>query len=162
VKLFQEECLNLLGEAETTEQFHERIPQLFFVLDKYLKKLKDGDFVLKDLVIKRQLSKPLYRYRGNNVQRQIALQLTEHKINIAAGMSTKFVFVENGKQKQYQKAVPLQFLQADVKYSVKEYEKLIVKALEAIILPFGYSEEEIWKKLEGEKQMNLNAYSETI
>ncbi|MFH0971571.1 MAG: DNA polymerase domain-containing protein [Candidatus Micrarchaeota archaeon] len=161
VKLFQEECLNLLGEAETTVQFHERIPQLFFVLDKYLKKLKDGDFVLKDLVIKRQLSKPLYRYKGNNVQREIATQLQKHNITVAPGMSTKFVFVENGKQKQYQKAVPVQFLQSDAKYSVKEYEKLLVKALEAIILPFGYSEEEIWRKLESEKQMALNYYQET-
>ena len=46
--------------------------------------------------------------------------------------------------------------------AIEEYEKLLVKALEAILLPFGYSEEAILKKLEGEKQMILNDYQITI
>lgn len=160
VKRFQEECLNLLAEAQNTEQFHERIPQLFFILDKYLKKLYDGDFVLKDLVIKRQLSKALHRYKGNNVQHEIAQMLTKQKITIAPGMSASYVYVENGKSKQYQKAIPLQLLQTDFKYSPKEYEKLLVKALESMLLPFGFDEGAILKRLDREKQRAILEYSE--
>ena len=164
IKRFQEECLLLLAAARDAEEFHERIPQLFFVLDKYLKKLRAGDVMLHEVIIKRQLSKPLNRYKGNNVQKHLAEQLTKRNVTVAPGMSVRYVYVRtgNGKGKQYQKAVPTFLLKKEDVIAIEEYEKLLVKALEAILLPFGYSEEAILKKLEGEKQMILNDYQITI
>lgn len=160
IKRFQEECLLLLAAARDAGEFHERIPQLFFVLDKYLKKLRDGDVMLHEVIIKRQLSKPLNRYRGNNVQKHLAEQLTKRNVVVAPGMSVRYVYVKNGTrgQKQYQKAVPTFLLKKEDVIAIEEYEKLLIKALEAVLLPFGFDEEAIQKKLEREKQMVLNDY----
>ncbi len=145
---FQEKILELMGRADTKERVMEIIP-------KCLELAKEADCMLQhrevealDLVICKVVSKELSDYSTMNDQRCCLSVLKGEGIRVVPGQKIKFVITDSTSRDPKKRLVPEEFIRSDTRYDPNIYRVFLARTLESLLLPFGWTEKRIMRKLE--------------
>ena len=133
IKEMQQEMLEMLAKVSDFDQIPDILPQLQRLIQKRLADLRDGRVPLEKLVIRQTLSRELERYRSPSPTAIAARQLAETGKELRPGQYVRFIYTL-GKPgvRAWDLVGPI-----DARtINVKEYRKLLFRAVETIQTPF--------------------------
>ena len=136
----QKAMLNELSHANDAKEFMERLPRAVAVLQAYAQRLKDGKVPLQDLVLTKAVSRQLDEYTVMTSSVAALKQMKNRGYPIEPGEYIRFVITDGQSRDSERKVRVADFIQGDEKPDVKEYLKLLCRAGETLLLPFGYTE----------------------
>jgi len=124
-------------------------------LKEIVKKIKNREINLSDLIIRTQLKKPISEYKSISPHVVAAQKMKEQEIPIEMGSLIEYYIAETTeKKKLVREKVKLPFEKG--KYDIEYYlERQILPAVENIFQVFGVNVKEI---IEGKRQMNLGEF----
>ena len=154
----QTEMLNILATANNSEEFMQKIPQIFGVIKKYRQKLIDGEVPVWDLMISKRLSKHPKHYKQQVSQAIAAEQLISEGAEVHAGNSITFLFTSS-KNKRYNRRVKArQLIEQDVKADVRQYLLLLYSSTANLLSFLGYNTKTIYDAVSGNSSTDLTHF----
>ncbi len=154
----QEAMLGKLAEARTASEFYLKIPEAFEVLRGYTRKVVDNECDLSDLIFKTHVSKGCDDYKQFNNQMAALKQLRQEGIETLPGQSIRYI-ITNHKSRSYQERVIIpELADENTQYDRAKYYEHLLRAAESMLLPFGYTEEQLDEIMKGKMQRNLCGY----
>ncbi|MDP7265858.1 MAG: DNA polymerase domain-containing protein [Candidatus Thermoplasmatota archaeon] len=145
---FQERILEILGRADTKERLMELIPECLELAKEADCMLQDREVDVLDLVICKVVSKELSDYSTMNDQRCCLSVLKGEGIRVVPGQKVKFVITDSTSREPRKRLVPEEFIRPDTQYDSNIYRLHLARTLESLLIPFGWTEERIMRKLE--------------
>jgi DNA polymerase II len=145
IKRVQSRLLEMLSDAGTIDNIRTRIPDLLRETGFYLNELRSGRVDPRELVIRRRVQKDAGEYEGNNLNALVVRELAQFGIAIQAGEMIEFVIIDQSGTHEPQKAKSLLTYQYWDGYDIEKYSELLLRAVETLLLPFGYSVEALQK-----------------
>jgi len=152
----QDEVIHVLAEARNSEEFIRRLPHALSMVRKYANKIAKQEVNLSDLIISKQLSKDPERYVNSVNQSIAARQLQDRGIEVMAGQTVKYIIVDADNKRPKNRVIAAQLIDAENRYDIKEYLRLLVDAIHTILSPFGLAKEEIMTQILRQNQSALN------
>ena len=156
VRQCQDEIIQKLANARNSREFIQRIPRALSVLRRYADKILNREVDLADLVISKQLSKDPEQYVNNVHQAIAARKLHAHELEVVAGQTVKYIVVDADNKHPERRVLPVQLMNTESRYDVKEYLKLLVDALYTILSPFGFTKKKLMNRIFRQNQSFLN------
>jgi DNA polymerase I len=154
----QEAMLGKFAEAKNASEFYMRIPEVLEVLREYIRKVLDNECALTDLVFETHVSRGGDEYRQFNNQMAAMKQLREEDIEIQPGQTIRFIITDH-KSRNYKKRVIIpELAEGSTQYDRSKYYEYLLRAAESILLPFGYTEEQLDEIMRGRIQRSLCVY----
>ncbi len=148
VERAQSAMLEVLRQAQDAEEFHARIPKALQVLREAAKDLLVGRVPLEDLIITKIVTKPLEEYVVLNYTAAALRQMRDRGFKVEPGEYVRYV-ITNRRTRDYRRKVRFAaFLQGDEEVDRWEYLRLLCRAGETLLSPFGYTEEGLLKDLQ--------------
>ncbi|HEX9006314.1 MAG TPA: DNA polymerase domain-containing protein, partial [Bacteroidota bacterium] len=143
VKRMQGEMLKLMGEARDVRGLEALAPAVLAKAGEFITELRAGRADPLELVIHRHLSREAEEYTTNTVTAVVARTLEEAGIHLAAGEMVDYVVVDATGKRKPEKARPIALYAFEDGYDIEHYTELALKAVETLLLPFGYSMERL-------------------
>jgi DNA polymerase-2 len=130
----QTDMLKAVSNASNREQFIRAIPNARRVLLDYVRKVREGDVDLRDLVICRNLSRSPSEYSVMTRQATAAQQLKSVGINLQAGQKTRFLVLNSSAKNPARRviAAELRKRESSILYDKEEYVKLLQRAFDGM------------------------------
>ena len=136
----QNAMLKELGKAGNASEFICRIPDAISVLQSYAQRLREGKVPLQDLVLTKAVIRQIDEYTVMTNSVAALKQMKSRGYLIEPGEYIRFV-VTDGQSRAFEKKVKVaEFLEGGEEPDVSEYLKLLCRAGETLLLPFGYTE----------------------
>jgi DNA polymerase elongation subunit (family B) len=157
VRSAQTEMLEVLAEAENSREFVERIPDALKVLRDYRQKLLNGEISVWDLIITKHLSKDPKSYKQRVSQIIAAEQLIKEGAEVAAGKNIRFLFTSAENKRHERRVRAEELVEKDTDPDVKKYLLLLYASAANMLSPFGYSVENIYDEIRGQRQIKLTS-----
>jgi DNA polymerase elongation subunit (family B) len=140
VRDLQKEALDILSEANNSEEFKDKIPDVISVLKAYSKRLSNGGYPLKDLILRKRISKELGEYSQFNDQVAALTQLVNEGVSLRPGEKIRYILCDSSRN--YRKRVRVaELIEGNEGYDVKRYLEILARATESLLMPFGYTME---------------------
>ncbi|WP_457640748.1 DNA polymerase domain-containing protein [Persephonella sp.] len=95
IKMFQTEILERLKKAKNKKEFLEKISETEEILKKYQEKLKNGEFNIFQLIVKKKVSKEVNQYRTKTDISDSAGTLLKEGIKVNPGERINILYVKN-------------------------------------------------------------------
>lgn len=152
IKKMQCRLLEMLSDIEGVHQIAEHIPDLIQEAGFYLRELQHGHIDPKELVLRRRVQKDASAYASNNLNALVVRELARYGIDIKAGEVIEYIIVDQTGKRDPQKAKSLITYQYWDGYDTDKYAELLLKAVETLLSPFGYTLE----RLEGHFGLGKN------
>lgn len=143
VKDAQRGMLDRIKDAETAEEFEEMIPESLKVVKEYSQRLRRKNVDIRDLAVRKQLSRHPESYQTNARSAVAAKQLMEAGDELRAGQQVAYIVTDVEAENPRFRVRPLQLLERGTKYDVRWYIDQLLDAAEEIFGPFGYRKERI-------------------
>ena len=151
----QEEMIKELAKARSSEEFIRSIPDALNVFREYACSILNRNVDVDDLIISKQLSKEPNRYVNNINQAIAAKKLSAHGVEVTAGQTVKYVILDADNKRPERRVVPIQLI-AEEKYDAEAYLKLLVDAIQTMLSPFGYTQDDLMLQISSARQGVLN------
>lgn len=132
------EILLTLAEAKNTQEFLEKLPFTYKIMNKYLRLLRSGNIPVEDLVIQKRLSKNPKEYKHMVLQAIAANQLAKENAEVNAGQFISFVITSNRSKLQNNRVLAFDLCRNYHTYDAEAYINLLLSAVETILTPFGF------------------------
>lgn len=126
VKHLQKNCIEIIKECKTQKEIKEKIPTMCKFFRALIKRI--NDFSPRELMMSLRVSK--IDYKNNIPQKKVIEILRKRGIQTFPGQTISYVYSEKGV------TLPELMKKADV----KEYKKLLVRALHEILQPYIFRE----------------------
>jgi DNA polymerase elongation subunit (family B) len=139
IKRMQGEMLQIMGQAKSVEGLRELLPSLLDKAGEFMGALRSGKADPLELVVRRHISREAEEYTNNSANAVVAKALEEAGVKLAAGEMVEYVIVDATGKKKPEKAKPLALYAFEDGYDVDKYTEMALKAVETLLLPFGYS-----------------------
>ena len=124
-------------------------------LEKIIKKIKNRDVDLKDLVIRTQLKKPIEEYKSINPHVTIAKRMKDEGLPVSVGMLIEYYIAESDKKRSLVRERARMVGDKD-DYDIDYYlNKQILPSVENIFEVFNVDTKEL---VEGKKQTKLGEF----
>ncbi len=144
----QTDMLEVFRQAENAEEFRALIPKALKVLRRAAKALLSGRVPLEDLVITKIIAKPLEEYVVLNYTAAALRQMRDRGFDVEPGEYVRYVITDRGTRDYRRKVKFAAFLQGSEEVDRWEYLRLLCRAGETLLSPFGYTEEGLLKELQ--------------
>ena len=133
IREMQQDMLEILSKAPDIEHIPEVLLALHKLVQKRLRELKAGRVKMEKLVVRQTLSRELERYRSPSPAALAARQLANVGKNLRPGQSVRFLYTlgEPGVH-----AWDLEETIDPKTINLKEYRKLLLRAVETVLTPF--------------------------
>ncbi len=154
----QTEMINTLAAANNTAELRRKIPEALNVVRKYREKLLDGDVPVWDLIVTKHMSRKPERYRQHVSQVIAAEQLIKEGAEIHAGNSIKFLFTHAEDKRHERRVKAAQLIEKGVNPDAKKYLMLLYSSAANLLSFEGYTTENIYDAVKGQKQRSLTGY----
>ncbi|MEW5800216.1 MAG: DNA polymerase domain-containing protein [Bacteroidota bacterium] len=141
VTKMQHEILALLGKNRTIAEIKYNLQDVLDVIKLYADNLRCGIVSPLDLIIRRRISKDPNEYSNNNVNALVSNALSNAGVDLSAGESVEFIYIDSTGGKSPEKAKPLPLYTVDDQYDVEKYLELLLDAAETLLQQFGYTAE---------------------
>jgi DNA polymerase elongation subunit (family B) len=155
VKNFQEEVITALSQVRNKKEFLKSIPECMRILRLYKKKLRNKEAAWDDLVIRKSVTREKEGYKSAAVQKVVMEKLERYGLKKQPGESVEYVITNAHAERPEHRYTPKQ-MPAD--YDADKYYELLVRALENLLITFGYDVERIRNEATGTVQMKLGDY----
>jgi len=145
----QMDMIKVLASANDSEQFMEKIPEVWKIVKIYRQKLLNGDIPIEDLIVTKHLSKQPNEYVQKVSQAIAAEQLCEAGVKVPAGKNVSFLFMDS-KNKRYNRRVKAkQLLDSHVHVDMKQYLFLLYSSASNLLSFAGYTPSLVYDKVNG-------------
>ena len=130
--------VEVLAEANDVEEYRSMIPEVLDLLLEYHLLLKDGLARQEDLVIGKTISQEPNEYRVDSLTALAAQQLEDSGVPIHPGERVRYMIKDAQSKEKDERVRPFPLVGPDDTYDAKEYEKILLKATEELLIHFGY------------------------
>jgi DNA polymerase elongation subunit (family B) len=138
VKRVQGEMLQMFGAARNVAELESLIPAALELAGSHIATLRSGKADPHELVIRRHISREADDYANRSVSAEVTKALQETGIRLAPGETIEYVIIDANGKKKPEKARPLALYALDDGYDIEKYTEMALKAVETLLLPFGY------------------------
>ena len=136
----QNAMLKELGKARNASEFIGRIPGAISVLQSYAQRLREGKVPLQDLVLTKAVTRQIDEYTVMTNSVAALKQMKSRGYSVEPGEYIRFL-VTDGQSRIFEKKVKVaEFLEGGEEPDVSEYLRLLCRAGETLLLPFGHTE----------------------
>lgn len=148
----QEGMLAVFAQAHNAAEFVARIPRALEVLRQAARNLLAHRVPLEDLVITKVVTKPLAEYAVLNYTAAVLRQMRDRGFASEPGEYVRYVITDRRTRDYRRKAKHAAFLTEADEPDRWEYLRLLCRAGETLLAPFGYTEEGLleWVTRSGE------------
>jgi DNA polymerase elongation subunit (family B) len=143
IKRLQGEMLQVFGRAKTVAAVEALLPEALAKAAEQIALLHSGKADPLELVIRRHVSREADEYAQRSANAEVARALQETGIRIAPGEMIEYVIVDATGTRKPEKAKPLALYAHDDGYDIDKYTEMALKAVETLVLPFGYDAESL-------------------
>jgi DNA polymerase II len=147
IKHIQGEMLELLKPAKCIADVELLVPQMLAKAKEYVDQLRSGQVDPLELVIRRNISQEAGEYKNRSANAEVAKALDEAGIKLQPGERIEYILVDATGKKKPEKAKALALYSFDEGYDIEKYTEMALKAIETLLLPFGYDVDrlrELW------------------
>ena len=130
--------VEVLAEAKDVEAYRSKIPNVLDLLLEYHLLLKDGRARHEDLVIGKTISQEPNDYKVDSLTALAAQQLEDSGIPIHPGEKVRYMIKDAQSKEKDERVRPFPLVGPDDTYDAKEYQKILLKATEELLIHFGY------------------------
>ena len=130
--------VEVLAEAKDMEEYRSKIPKILDLLLEYHLLLKDGRARQEDLVIGKTISREPNEYKVDSLTAIAAQQLEDVGILIHPGEKIRYMIKDAQSKEKDERVRPFPLVGPDDTYDAKEYQKILLKATEELLIHFGY------------------------
>ncbi len=141
VEKAQTAMLEVLRRAESADEFEGLIPEALQVLREAADDLRSDRVPLEDLVITKIVTKPLEEYVVLNYTVAALRQMVDRGFKAEPGEYIRYVITDRNTRDYRRKVKFAAFLEQGDKVDKWEYLRLLCRAGETLLAPFGYTEE---------------------
>lgn len=92
-----------------------------------------------DLVLRRRITNEPMEYMNNSISAVVTRMIEEMGVHLSAGESIEFILLDHTGKKKPEKAKPVALYAFEDGYDIEKYTEMTLKAIETLLLPFGYS-----------------------
>ena len=143
IKRLQGEMLQVFGRARTIGELQQLIPEALDGARQHIATLRKGEADPRELVIRRHITREPEEYTTRTVTSEASQALAEAGIVLAPGEAVEYVVVDATGKRKPEKAKPLALYALEDGYDIDHYTELALKAVETLLLPFGYNLEKL-------------------
>jgi DNA polymerase-2 len=147
IKRMQGEMLELLQYAGGIKDVEALVPKMLEKAKEFIDLLRSGKADPLQLVIRRHISQEAGEYKNRSASAEVTKALEEVGITLAPGESIEYILVDSTGRKKPQKAIPLALYSFDEGYDIEKYTEMALKAVETIVLPWGWDVERLSQRL---------------
>jgi DNA polymerase elongation subunit (family B) len=138
IKRMQGEMLQIFGAAKTIAEVEALVPPVLAKAAEHMAILRSGGADPMELVVHRHISREADEYSNRSVNAVVAKALDEAGIHLAAGEMVEYIIIDASGKKNPAKAKPVALYALDDGYDIEKYTEMALKAIETLLLPFGY------------------------
>jgi len=135
--------LDVLAKAEDMDGYRLRVPEILDLLLEYSLVLKDGQAKQEDLVIGKTISQEPNAYKVDSLTALAAQQMEDSGIPVHPGEKVRYMIKDAQSKEKGERVRPFPLVGPDDTYDVKEYQKLLVKATEELLIHVGYDKKRL-------------------
>jgi DNA polymerase II len=146
VKCMQTDMLEKMKEAKNIEEIKVLIPDILEIARNNLSLIRSGHANPMDLVLRRNISKEASEYSNNNLSAVVTKLIEQAGIHLMAGESIQYIIIDQSGKKNPDKAKPLSLYSLEDGYDIEKYSEFLIKAVETLFEPFGYTEETLQRE----------------
>jgi DNA polymerase-2 len=143
IKRLQGEMLQIMGKATTVAEVEKLVPELLAKAGEFLTILRRGQANPLELVVRRHISREPDEYVSNNANAVVARALDEAGVRLAPGEMVEYIIVDASGRKKPEKAKAVALYAIEDGYDIDKYSEMALKAVETLLLPFGYDYEKL-------------------
>jgi DNA polymerase elongation subunit (family B) len=138
IKRMQGEMLKIMGRASCVGEISAMLPEILATAGEFVQSLRSGQADPLELVVRRHLSREAGEYRTNTPNANVARALEEAGVHLAPGETVEYILVDSTGKKNPEKAKPVALYAFEDAYDVAKYTEMALRAVETLLLPFGY------------------------
>jgi len=138
IKRMQGEMLQILGRARSVADVGQLVPEVLAKAEEHIGRLVSGQADPMELVIRRHITREPDEYANRSASAEVAKALQDTGIALAPGEMIEYVIVDASGKRKPEKARPLALYAMDDGYDAAAYLTMALKAVETLLLPFGY------------------------
>jgi DNA polymerase-2 len=143
IKRMQGEMLQIMGRALTVSGIETLVPELLARAGEFITQLRVGKPDPLELVIRRHISREPDEYANNSANAVVARALDEAGVHLSPGEMVEYIIVDSSGKRKPEKAKPLALYAFEDGYDIEKYCEMALKAVETLLLPFGYDVEKL-------------------
>ncbi len=143
IKEMQRQLFDILAHAQSVTDIKQCIPDVLNSARSFLVLLRSGTVTPLDLVIRKNISQEASEYSTNSVNAVVARMLEHAGIHLAAGESISYILIDSTGKNKPEKAKPVALYAFEDGYDIEKYSELCLKAVETLLLPFGWDMEKL-------------------
>jgi DNA polymerase elongation subunit (family B) len=138
IKRMQGEMLQIMGGARSVADVERLVPEVMAKAEEHIRLLVSGRADPMELVVRRHITREPDEYTNRSAGAEVAKALQETGISLAPGEMIEYVIVDASGKRKPEKARPLALYSMDDGYDAAAYLTMALKAVETLLLPFGY------------------------
>jgi DNA polymerase elongation subunit (family B) len=138
VKTLQTAMLNKMAKAKSKEDVSALVPEVLEVARNYISLLQSGRANPMELVLRRHIMHEADEYVNNSISAVVSKMVEAMGVHLSAGESIEFIILDQSGRRKPEKAKPLALYAFEDGYDIKQYTEFALKAVETLLMPFGY------------------------
>jgi DNA polymerase-2 len=141
IKETQLEILNILAKGHDAAGFRAAVPEAVICAKRRLMALRAGRVPVNELIVTHRLSRQPEEYVMRTAAARVAHQLIETGVTLSPGERLPFLFVPGPA-----KVKAWELVEGEIPYDREAYTKLMLRAVESVLIPVGVSQDvlEMW------------------
>jgi DNA polymerase-2 len=160
IKTMQGAMLEKLSQAQSVTEVAALVPDVLEIAREYIGRLQAGTVNPMELVIRRNISQEASEYSNNSVNAVVARLVEEMGVHLAAGERIEYIIIDQSGKRKPEKAKPLALYAFEDGYDIEKYTELALKAVETLLLPFGYDVERLKEEFDKKYKFCYNKTKE--
>jgi DNA polymerase elongation subunit (family B) len=154
IRHIQEVVLERLADADDLKGLRAQIPRALDDAGRVLREIRDGTIPLHDLVITNSIMREEEEFRVKTHAWAAVSQLKRAGVRIPPGESVRYV-VTNDTDRTDQRVREARLIRGDEEYDRAFYERLAIRALASLLIPFGLDETRLADRYSSTRQRKL-------
>jgi DNA polymerase elongation subunit (family B) len=143
IKRLQGEMLKVMGEAKTLPALETLVPAVLATAKEFVDLLRSGRADPLQLVVRRHISQEAGEYTNRSANAIVSQALDEAGVHLAPGESVEYIIIDASGKRNPEKAKAVALYSLDDGYDIEKYTEMALKAVETLLLPFGYDAEKL-------------------
>ena len=151
----QIDVIKVLGKANSSRDFVASIPEALKVLKDYAGRLVEGEVALEELFVAKQLSMNPEEYVHDVFQAIAATQLLNESVEVSAGQNIRYLITDAANARSNRRVMAAALVDEETRYDADKYLELLISAGANILSPFGYTFEELYRRVVQNQKQNM-------
>jgi DNA polymerase-2 len=143
IKNLQKAMLDHMAAAHNVREVEAMVPELLEIALRHIAILQSGKANPMELVLRRHITKEAEEYSNNSISAVVSKMVEEMGVHLSAGEMIEFIILDQSGKKKPEKAKPLALYAFEDGYDIEQYTEFALKAVETLMLPFGYDMERL-------------------